>query len=191
MSRRVFMSATIGLMAATVLGCASPGSPQEATAKRMEIDAKVDSTLSRLYTQAKGSKELADKSRGILIFPDIKAAAFVVGGEYGEGALRVGGKTAEYYKTTAGSFGFAAGAQSKSLVMMFMTQAALDKFRTSNGWTAGVDAAVAVMKVGADAQIDTTTVTAPVVAFAMTNAGLMANLSIEGTKFSKLDLTPK
>ena len=84
-----------------------------------------------------------------------------------------------------------AGAQSKAMVIMFMTQAAFDKFRASNGWTAGVDAAVAVMKVGADAQIDTTTASQPVVAFAMTNAGLMANLSLEGTKFSKLDLTPK
>ena len=185
------MGATIGLMAATLLGCASPGSPQEATAKRMEIDAKVDTTLSRLYTQAKGSKELADKARGILVFPDVKAAGFIVGGEYGEGALRVGGKTAEYYKTTAGSFGFTAGAQSKGIVMMFMTQAALDKFRASQGWTAGVDAAVAVMKVGAEAQIDTATATAPVIAFALTNAGLMANLSLEGTKISKLDLTPK
>jgi lipid-binding SYLF domain-containing protein len=75
--------------------------------------------------------------------------------------------------------------------MMFMTQAALDKFRASQGWTAGVDAAVAVMKVGAEAQIDTATATAPVIAFALTNAGLMANLSLEGTKISKLDLTPK
>ena len=89
------------------------------------------------------------------------------------------------------SFGFQAGAQSKAMVLMFMTQAALDKFRASSGWTAGVDAAVAAVKVGADAQIDTATATAPVVAFAMTNVGLMANLSLEGTKFSKLDLTPK
>ena len=86
------------------------------------------------------------------------------------------------------TWGFQAGAQSKALIMMFMTQEALDKFRASNGWTAGADASVAVIKTGAQGTIDLASATAPVSAFALTNAGLMAGVTIDGTKVTKLDL---
>ena len=122
------------------------------------------------------------------MFPRTLSAGFFVGGEYGDGALRVGNTTRGYYRTISGSLGWQIGAQSKALIFMFMNQQALDKFLASEGWTAGVDATVAVAKVGANGALDTNTVQQPVVGFALTNAGLMAGLSLEGTKITRLDL---
>jgi lipid-binding SYLF domain-containing protein len=136
----------------------------------------------------KGSRELVRKASGVLVFPRVLAAGLVVGGEYGRGVLRTGGQTADYYSMTSVSVGFQAGAQSKAVVLLFMTREALDKFRNSKGWTAGVDGSVALLKVGANGDIDTTTATGPVQALVLTNAGLMANLNLEGTKISKLEL---
>jgi lipid-binding SYLF domain-containing protein len=117
------------------------------------------------------------------------AAGVVVGGEYGEGALRERGASVGYYKTSTASFGLQIGAQSKAVILMFMTQDALDKFRTTDkGWTAGVDGSVAVAKTGANGSLDTATTSSPIVGFVVTNSGLMANLSFEGTKVSKLDI---
>jgi lipid-binding SYLF domain-containing protein len=156
--------------------------------KRQQIDAGIDTTLSRLYTMVNGSHELVSKSRGQLIFPSVLAAGFVVGGQYGEGALRVGGRTTGYYNTVTGSFGLQIGAQSKALIFLFMTQDSLDKFRNSEGWAVGADATVALLKVGANGQIDTSTATAPVEAFVLTNTGIMAGVSLEGTKVSRLKI---
>ena len=144
--------------------------------------------MERLYKEVKGSRELVRKANGVLVFPRVLAAGLVVGGEYGRGVLRTGGQTADYYSMTSVSVGFQAGAQSKAVVMLFMTREALDKFRNSKGWTAGVDGSVALLKVGANGEIDTTTATGPVQALVLTNAGLMANLSLEGTKVTKLAL---
>ena len=115
-------------------------------------------------------------------------AGFVVGGEYGEGALRIGNQTAGYYSATAGSIGFQAGAQTRSVVMMFMTKPALDKFRTSDGWTAGADASVAMVNKGASGSVDTATAQQPVVAFVQTTSGLMFDASLEGTKVTPLKI---
>ena len=104
-----------------------------------------------------------------------------------QGVLRVGGANAGYYSTTAGSIGFQAGAQSKAMVLLFMTQGALDKFRNSSGWTVGADATVAVVDIGANGRIDTNTAQQPVVGFVMNNGGLMAGVSLAGTKISKID----
>ena len=157
-------------------------------AKRHEIDAKVNATLSRLYETVKGSKELVAKADGVLVFPDVIKAGFVAGGEYGQGALRVGGKTVGYYSTAAASFGLQAGAQSKAVIFLFMTHDALNSFRNSKGWSVGGEGSVALVKVGANGQIDTTTATAPVQAIVMTNAGLMGDVSLSGTKVSRLKI---
>jgi lipid-binding SYLF domain-containing protein len=122
------------------------------------------------------------------VFPSIIAAGLGIGGEYGEGALKVGGNSVGYYKTTSVTWGFQAGAQSKALILMFMTQDALNKFRnSSSGWTAGADASVTVVKTGAQGTIDTASATAAVNAFALTNSGLMAGVTIDGTRVSKLE----
>lgn len=156
--------------------------------KRREIDAAVNGTLDKMFASVKGSRELVNKARGVLVFPSVLQAGFVVGGEYGEGALRVGGVTKGYYNTVTASFGLQIGAQSKAVVFLFMTQDALDKFQRTDGWTAGADASVAVVKIGANGAVDLNTATSPVEVIVMTNAGLMANLNIEGTKVTRLNI---
>ena len=157
-------------------------------AKRHSIDANVDSALARLYAQDPASREMISKARGVLVFPSIVAAGFVVGGSYGEGALRVHGRTAEYYSTAAGSVGLLAGAESKSVYLLFMTDEALAKFRASKGWTVGADASVTLANVGASASVDTKTVQQEIVGYVLTNGGLMANVSLEGTKITPISM---
>ncbi len=171
-------------------GCTTtPDKPANAAtnaSKRQAIDASVDATLSRLYSTVRGSRELVAKSRGVLVFPDVIQAGLIIGGQTGNGALRVGGATVGYYNTSSLSVGLQAGAQSKAIVFLFMTQDALDKFRNSDGWAAGADASVALVKMGANGAIDTTTATAPVEVIVLTNAGLMGDVSISGRKVTKL-----
>jgi lipid-binding SYLF domain-containing protein len=156
--------------------------------KRQSINVSVNETLARLYSTVHGSQELVAKAHGVLVFPSVVSAALIVGGQYGEGALRVGGNTIDYYNTATGSFGLQAGAQSKALIFLFMTQDSLNKFHNSEGWAIGVDATVAVLKAGANGNLDTKMATAPVQAFVLTNVGLMAGVSLEGTKVTKLKI---
>jgi lipid-binding SYLF domain-containing protein len=186
MDKRSFLTGGLLAVLATACSTTSPTSGDSA-AKRASIDASVDSALSKLHAQAAGSREMTGKAKGVLVFPTVVSAGLGVGGSYGQGALRVGGKTDGYYSTTAASVGLLAGADSKAVFVLFMTQDALDKFRASKGWTAGADASVTMLKVGASAAIDTQTAQQPVVGYALSNAGLMANLSLDGTKVSKLD----
>jgi lipid-binding SYLF domain-containing protein len=162
-----------------ISGCStttsSGESPTTDALKRQQIDAAVDSTMSRLYATVKGAQELVTKSRGVLAFPSVVKAAFIAGAAYGEGSLRVGGMTSGYYSTAAASFGFQAGAQSTAIVYLFMTQEALDKFRNSSGWSVGGDVQVSLVKLGANGSIDTRTATAPVLSFEMTIPWLMAD----------------
>jgi len=180
------------LSACTVTGPRSNAGTGEAAEKnarrRHEIDADVDAALARLYGTVKGSRELIGKSSAVLVFPEVVGAAIGVGGEYGRGALRVGGRTAGYFSTTAGSFGFQVGAQSRAVFYAFMTQGAFERFKRSSGWKVGADATVALVKMGVNGQIDTSTAVNPIEAFVLTNAGLMAGASLEGSKVSRLDL---
>jgi len=195
MQRRNFMlksTAVLTLGGLALAGCTTnrnAGTERAAGAADLHrsIDADVDSTLQRLYATVGGSRELVAKASGVLVFPAVIQAGFVVGAQYGKGSLRVGDHTAGYYSTTSGSFGLQAGAQSKALIFVFMTQDSLAKFRNSNGWSAGADASVALARMGANGKIDTTTASKPVQAFVLTNAGLMADASLEGTKVSRLD----
>jgi lipid-binding SYLF domain-containing protein len=185
-------SVAIALAAAALSGCTTTGNqppPAAANASRGQaIDSDVDGTLSRLFQTVPGSKELVGKARGILVFPRVIQAGIGIGGEHGDGALRVGGQTVGYFSTSSASVGATLGVQSKSVIYLFMTQEALDKFRNSNGWSVGGDASVALVKVGANGTIDTTTGTHPVEVFVLTNSGLIGDLSLGGTKITKLDL---
>jgi len=127
---------------------------------------------------------LVAKARGVLVFPSVIQTGFIVGAEYGEVALLVRGQPVSYYSTTKGSLLLQAGAQSKALIFLFITQDALDNFRNSDGWSAGADASVAVVRMGANGAIDMTTATEPLTAIVLTNAGLMADASLQGTKMS-------
>jgi lipid-binding SYLF domain-containing protein len=194
MQRRSFLQTGTGLAVASLALIVSPGAISGASAnesnasKRKEIDAKVEGTLSKLYANVKGSQELVDKANGVLVFPSVIKVGFVAGGEYGEGALRVGGKSVGYYSTVSGSFGLQAGAQSKAIIFLFMTHDSLNKFRHSKGWSAGGTGSVALLKVGANGVLDTTSATAPVRAIVLTNAGLMGDVSLAGTKVSRLNI---
>jgi lipid-binding SYLF domain-containing protein len=194
MNRRGFvrtgaMLVGAGLTLTVSLGAVSDAIANESNdSKRRAIDAKVHGTLSKLYANVRGSRELVDKANGVLVFPSVIKVGFVAGGEYGEGALRVGGKSVGYYSTVSGSFGLQAGAQSKAVIFLFMTHDALNSFRRSKGWSVGGEGSVALLKVGANGAIDTTTATAPVNAIVLTNAGLMGDVSLSGTKVSRLNI---
>jgi lipid-binding SYLF domain-containing protein len=122
----------------------------------------------------------------VLVIPNIVKAGVGVGGEYGEGAMRIGGKTVEYYSIAAGSVGFQIGAQKANLILVFKQDGALNNFRKSPGWKAGVDGSVAFIDVGAEKSLDTINIKDPIVAFMYGQRGLMASATIEGAKFTKL-----
>ena len=165
-----------------------PRSRAGATSSRTSIDAQIDATLSKLYNAVPDSREMVAKSKGVLVFPSVVGGSLGVGAEYGRGALRVGNRTQAYYSTTAGSIGFQAGAHSRAVIYLFTTQEALDKFRNSKGWTAGADASVAAATMGANGRIDTNTMRQPVVGFVLTNLGLEAGVSLQGSKISEIQL---
>lgn len=182
-----FMTALVALALAACTTTA-PRTDMTAGEQRQEINKQADATLERLNEMAPEARDMVRRANGVLIFPKVLSASFVVGGEHGEGVLRVNGQNQGYYSTTSGSIGFQAGAQSKAIVILFMTPEALNEFRNSDGWTAGADATVAVANIGATGTIDTETADEDVVAFVMTNAGLAAGVSLNGTKVEKLEL---
>jgi lipid-binding SYLF domain-containing protein len=161
----------------------TPG-PQARSAK--EIDVSVDVALDRFKNEVPGAKEFLQNAKGVLVIPNVIRVGLIFGGEYGEGALLVAGKTVDYYSLAAGSFGLQIGAQSKNVIIVFMDENALTSFRDSLGWRAGVDGSVAFIDTGAGASIDTANVQHPIVGFIFGVKGLMANLSLEGSKLTKL-----
>jgi len=156
-----------------------------ATAK--EIDVGVDVALEKFEKEVGGAKQFLESAKGLLVFPSVIKAGIGFGGEYGEGALRIGGKSVAYYNTIAGSFGFQLGAQAKTVVIVFLEQDALDKFQKSEGWKVGVDGSVAVVTLGAGTTLDTSKLNQPIVGFILDQKGLMYNLTLEGSKFTKLN----
>lgn len=182
MNRRHTVAAV--LATAALLG-APAGSAFAATAT--EIDADVDEALADFNEEIDGGETFLDNAAGYLVFPRVIKVGIGLGAETGEGALRVGGKTVAYYRTTSGSIGFQLGAQAKSIVIAFMTRQSLDKFRNSEGWKVGVDGSVALIDIGAGKTIDTDNIRDPVVGFIFGSKGLMYNLTLEGSKFTKLD----
>ena len=182
-------TASAALLAATG-GCTTThptAGAESPTTKRHALDADSDAALARLYAQVPGSRELVAKSKGTLVMPTVISAGLGVGGSYGEGELRAGHKGVGYYKLVGASVGLIAGAQSRAIFLLFMTQDALERFESSKGWTAGVDASVAVATIGANGQSDVKTLQQPVIGFVLTNVGLMANLTLEGARFIKTE----
>ncbi|MGB5749209.1 MAG: YSC84-related protein [Desulfobacterales bacterium] len=152
-----------------------------------EIDASADAAMDRFYKQVKDAKEVVRQAKGMLILPNVKKGALIVGGEYGQGVMRIGGKTVEYYSMISGSVGFQIGGQAKDVIIAFMTSDALKKFRNSKGWEAGVDGNVALVTLGAGESAITSMGKEPIVAFVFDVKGLMADMSFKGAKFNKLD----
>ena len=156
-------------------------------ADRREIDVKVDIALERFQKEVGGGKRFLDSAEGVLVFPSVIKAGIGIGGEYGEGALRIDGKTVDYYSTAAASIGLQLGAQSRTVILVFLDKKALKEFRASSGWKAGVDGSVALIKLGAGGAIDTENIKDPIVGFVFSNKGLMYNLTLEGSKYTKLE----
>ena len=152
----------------------------------MELDANVQESLSTLYEKSSAAQSLGKKAKGILVFPKIIKGGIVLGGEYGEGALLMNNEIVDYYNTASASVGFQLGAQVRSQIIMFMTDDALNKFRNSKGWEAGVDGSIAIAEFGAGEALGTNTAKAPIIGFIADNKGLMYNLTLEGTKITKI-----
>lgn len=156
-------------------------------ASASKIDRESNKALETFRDDVNGAQVFLDQAAGYLVFPRVIKIGVGIGAETGEGALRVGGQTVAYYRTTSGSVGLQLGAQAKSIVIAFMTRASLQKFRESSGWKVGVDGSVALIDIGAGKTIDSNNIKDPVVGFIFGSKGLMYNLTLEGSKFSKLD----
>lgn len=183
MKRRAFWTILIGIMAwITVIVPAH--TLYAATAQ--EIDVSVDAALEKFRKDVKGAEEFLKSAKGILVIPRVTQAGVIAGGEYGEGALRIGGKNVDYYSIAAATFGLQLGVQEKDIIIVFMDEEALKKFRSSDGWQAGISGTVAAVDQGAEGSIDTTKTNQPIIGFVIGQRGLMVGANIEGAKFSKL-----
>jgi lipid-binding SYLF domain-containing protein len=155
-----------------------------ATAK--EIDVSVDAALDRFVKEVKGANEFLKAAKGFLVVPKVIQGGLIVGAEYGEGALRIDKKTVDYYSLVSGSIGYQIGAEKKDIILVFMEQAALDKFRSSENWRGGVDAKITVVNMGVDDSLDSMKFKQPIIGIVFGQRGLMAGATLEGSKFSKL-----
>ncbi len=155
---------------------------------KAEIDASVSKALDQFYALNGKNKALADSAAGMLVFPSITKGGAGIAGEYGEGVLQVKGETVDYYNIGSASIGLTLGIASRSEIIMFMTQKSLDKFKNGKGWKIGVDAGIAVVSMGAGGQYDTKTLQQPILGFVFGEKGLIGDLSLEGSKISKMDM---
>ena len=174
------------LVVSLVLLAGLPAVAAAAISSGADIDARVREAVQTLYKESSAAKELAGKARGMLVLPSVFKGGIGVGAEYGEGALLIGGATVDYYNIASASIGFQLGAQKKAVVLLFMTDEALKKFRDSEGWKAGVDGSVAIATLGVGGALDTQTIQKPIIGFVFSNKGLMYNLTLEGSKISKI-----
>jgi lipid-binding SYLF domain-containing protein len=155
-------------------------------ASATEINHEVNATLRSFDKQNPSARELGRKAAGFLVFPSVIKAGIGLGGEYGEGVLIIRGNPAGYYNLVSASLGFQLGVQSRSVIIMFMTEKALAEFRNAGSWKFGVDGSLVLVTVGAGGAIDTDIVTRPIIAFVLDPQGLMYNLDLEGSKISRI-----
>ncbi len=173
---------------ALAIGATTAFSPHPAlAATAAEIDRDVDAALQKLYDRNPAAKALAKDAKGILVFPGILKAGLIIGGQLGEGALRIAGNTAGYYRTVAASYGLQAGAQKYGYALFFMKEEAIKYLDSSKGWEIGVGPTLVVVDEGVAKNLSTTTAKADIYAFCFDQAGLMAGIGLQGTKVSKID----
>ncbi len=185
MKRRGTYRSIVGAVClALVTSLVLPGVSSARTAR--EIDASVTAVLSRFTQQVKGARELLQTAKGVLVFAGVIKAGIGIGGEYGEGALRIRGKSVAYYSIGAASIGLQLGAQKKDIIIVFLQEKALRDFQASEGWQVGVDGSVVLVDLGAGGSIDTSKINKPIVGFVIGQKGLMYNLTLEGAKITKL-----
>jgi len=157
---------------------------QAASAK--EIDGKVWKALADLYAKSPSAREKGEKAKAILVFPGITKGGFIVGGQYGEGALIKGGRVVGYYNTVSASYGLQAGIQKYGYALFFMTDSMVKYLDRSDGWELGTAPNIVVADKGAAAGLSTTSSQSDAYAFFFNQKGLMGGLGLQGTKITKI-----
>jgi lipid-binding SYLF domain-containing protein len=165
--------------------CSVPMVASAESAQKISRDAQ--KALQTLYAKSESAKTLGEKAKAVLVFPAITKGGFIVGGQYGEGALIKSGKVAGYYSTIQASYGLQAGIQKYAYAMVLMTDAAVEYIDKSDGWELGTGPTIVIVDAGASAGISTTTGQSDVYAFFFSQQGLMAGLGIQGTKITKIN----
>jgi lipid-binding SYLF domain-containing protein len=150
-----------------------------------QIDARVDATQAFLFDTYPGTRDLASRAYGILWMPLITEAGLFIGGAYGRGALRINGVTVDYYSTARASYGFQVGAQQYAHALFFMTEQALQDFRRGAGWAVGADAFYATPDDAGSIGKESTELD-PVVALVFGQSGLIAGVTLEGAKYTRI-----
>ena len=178
---------TTNFLASAILTTFALGTGGAALADtKAEINSSVAATLGEFHDMNPSYKSLGNKSAGMLVFPRVTKGGLGVAGEFGEGVLQVDGKTVGYYSIGAASLGLTAGLAKHSEIIMFMTKDSLAKFTKSEGWSIGADAGITVMKQGASGEYDSKTEQKPILGFVFAEKGLLGDLSLEGSKISKI-----
>jgi lipid-binding SYLF domain-containing protein len=155
-----------------------------------EIDDQVDEALTRFKTHIKGAENYLQQARGVLVLPEVKKTGLVVGGQWGQGALRVRGRSVAYYKMDVGSVGFQGGYQEMDFIFLFFTDAALEEFRKSDGWTVGAETGITFVNKSFGGSVDTLKSQNPVAGFMFGKKGLMGGSSLKGAKFTRFTPEP-
>jgi lipid-binding SYLF domain-containing protein len=186
MNRTRKIMRAFGLLSISLILCGLFVTGSYAMSKE-EINVSVKASVDRFDTQVKGAMEYSKIAKGMLVVPNVTKAAFIVGGQYGQGALLVNGRTEGYYSLAAGSLGYQIGAEKYDLMILFTTDQALKKFMNSEGWEAGVDAEVTLVDSGVDLPASTLVSQNPVLGFVFDQKGLMVGVSIKGAKFTRIN----
>lgn len=152
-----------------------------------EIDREVDAALEKLYAHSPAGKDLSTITKGILIFPEVYKAGFIIGGQFGDGALRQGSKTVGYYRTVAASYGLQAGIQSFGYALFFIKEEALEYLNKSKGWEIGVGPSLVVVDTGFAGALTSTTAKEDIYAFFFDQKGLMAGIGLQGAKITQIN----
>lgn len=174
-------------LAFALAGLAALAVPEAHAASAANIDRDADQALATLTKRHEVASAIAAKARAVLIFPNIVKAGLGFGGSYGEGVLREGGKSTAYYNSVSGSFGLQIGAQSYGYIVFLMNDSAVQYLRDSKGWEIGVGPTVVIVNEGVAKNLSTTTLKDDAYAFIFGQQGLMAGVSIEGSKISRIE----
>lgn len=181
-SARLLAWLAVAMLAIPLAGCAAK--PVTSLAK---IEQDANRTLDKLGRINPGARDLVGRAYGVLVFPSVYKAGIGIGGEFGDGVLREGGRTTGYYRIVSGSVGFQLGAQKQGQVVAFMDRRALDRFKRSAGWQAGVDGSIVVADLGASGQATSLQLNQPIIGFIVGEAGLMYNVTFEGSKITRIE----
>jgi len=150
-----------------------------------ELDTKIATALEKLYAESETAKVMGEKAKGILVFPEIVKGGFIIGGQYGEGALLIDGIPSGNYSTVQVSYGLQAGLQKYGYALFLMTDSAVKWLENTSGWELGVGPSIVVIDVGAAKSMTTTTARSEIYAFFFNPKGLMGGLGLQGTKITK------